>query len=266
MYLVRLTDIHPTPWQQEALMVSRRAGVVVGVLRRTSPLLGLMALLAFAAPASAEWFGDLYLGGAFTSTHDVDTNFPTTGGLVTTQDVTFDSSFAGGFRGGYWFPFALGPLNFGVGLDVSHFAPNVSRQTRTFCNSVCVSGEFDDFDLSVWVIGFDAMLRYPLMKSAQFPNGQLQPYVTLGPAIFRAHAEDSTNFEPSNQSDTDTSVGVKVGVGAAWQFTKNIAAFGEYRFTHFSPEFTFRDDVLGKATVSTDINTHYLLGGVSFRF
>ncbi len=247
-------------------MVSRRSGVVVAVLRRTSPLLVLTAVLTFAAPASAEWFGDLYLGGAFTTKHDVDKNFPTTGGLETTLDVTFDKSFAGGFRGGYWFPFALGPLNLGVGLDISHFAPNISTQTRTFCSRLCRSDEFDDFDLSVWVIGFDAMLRYPLMKSAAFPNGQLQPYVTLGPAIFHAHAEDSRNFEPSNQSDTDTSVGVKVGAGVAWQFTKNIAVFGEYRFTHFSPEFTFRDDVLGSATLSTDVNTHSLLVGVSFRF
>jgi opacity protein-like surface antigen len=247
-------------------MVNRCARVAVAVLRRTSPLLVLTAVLSFAAPASAEWFGDLYLGGAFTTKHDVDTNFPTIGGQVTTQDVSFDKSFVGGFRGGYWFPFALGPFNVGVGLDISHFAPDISRQTRTFCSRFCVSGEFDDLDLSVWVIGFDAMLRYPLMKSPQFPNGQLQPYVTVGPAIFRAHAEDSSNFEPSHQSDTDTSVGVKVGVGAAWQFTKNIAVFGEYRFTHFSPEFTFRDDVLGSANLSTDVNTHSLLAGVSFRF
>src|SRR5437867_2433055 len=128
------------------------------------------------------------------------------------------------------------------------------------------SDQFDDLDLAVWVIGFDAMLRYPLMKSPEFPNGRLQPYVTIGPAIFVAHAEDSRNFEPSNQSDTDASAGVKVGGGVAWQFTKNIAMFGEYRYTHFSPEFTFRDDVRGNAELSTDVNTHYLLVGVSFRF
>ncbi len=250
-------------------MVSRRTGVVVAGLGRTRLLLMLttiMACLVVAAPASAEWFGDLYVGGAFTEKHDVDTKFPTTGDQVTTLDVTFNNSFAGGIRGGYWFPFELGPLNFGVGLDISHFAPNVSRQTRTFCSRFCVSGEFDDFDLSVWVIGFDAMLRYPLLKSPQLPNGQLQPYLRVGPAIFVAHAEDSRNFEPSNQSDTDTSVGVKLGAGVAWLFTKNIAIFGEYRYTHFSPEFTFRDDVLGSAKLSTDVNTHYLLVGVSFRF
>ncbi len=250
-------------------MFSGRTGVVMAGLGQTKALLmltALLACLAVGAPVSAEWFGDLYLGGAFTSKHDVETNFPTTGDQVTTLDVTFDKSLAGGLRGGYWFPFALGPLNLGAGLDISHFRPNIGRQTRTFCRHFCVSDQFDDLDLAVWVIGFDAMLRYPLMKSPEFPNGQLQPYVTLGPAIFVVHAEDSRNFEPSNQSDTDASPGVKVGAGIAWQFTKNIAMFGEYRFTHFSPEFTFRDDVLGNAKLSTDVNTHYLLVGVSFRF
>jgi opacity protein-like surface antigen len=250
-------------------MFGRCVRVTLAGLGQTKalPLLAAtIACLVVAAPASAEWFADLYLGGAFTEKHDVDTNFPTTGGQVTTLDVSFNNSFAGGFRGGYWFPGLLGPLDLGVGLDISHFAPNVSRQTRTFCARFCVSSEFEDFDLSVWTIGFDAMLRYPLMKSSQFPNGRLQPYVTVGPAIFVAHAQDSQNFEPSNQSDSDTSVGVKVGAGVAWQFTKTVAMFGEYRYTHFSPEFTFRDDVLGSANLSTAINTHYLLMGVSFRF
>jgi opacity protein-like surface antigen len=243
--------------------------VTVAGLRRTKALPLLTAIfvcLVGAAPASAEWFADLYIGGAFIEKHDIDTKFPATGDQVTTLDVTFDNSFAGGIRGGYWLPFALGPLNFGVGLDISHFAPNVSQQTRTFCSRFCVSGEFDDFDLSVWTIGFDAMLRFPFLKSPQVPNGQLQPYLTIGPAIFVAHAEDSRNFEPSNQSDTDTSVGVKLGAGVAWLFTKNIAVFGEYRYTHFSPEFTFRDDVLSSANLSTDVNSHYVLVGVSFRF
>jgi opacity protein-like surface antigen len=241
----------------------------IGAIVWTKSLLMLTSALAYlviTTPASAEWFTDLYLGGAFTEKHDLDTNFPTTGGQVTTLDVTFNNSFTGGIRGGYWLPFDLGPLNFGVGLDISHFAPNVSRQTRTFCSRFCASGEFDDFDLSVWTIGFDAMLRFPLLKSPQFPNGQLQPYITVGPAIFVAHAEDSRNFEPSNQDDTDASVGVKVGAGVAWLFTKNIAVFGEYRYTHFSPEFTFRDDVLGNAKLSADVNTHYVLVGASFRF
>ncbi|PYN90686.1 MAG: hypothetical protein DMD87_00595 [Candidatus Rokuibacteriota bacterium] len=244
-------------------MFGRRTDIV-GWIKLLMMLTSVLPCLVVATPAAAEWFTDLYLGGAFTEKHDVDANSPS--GQITTLDVSFDNSFVGGIRGGYWFPFELGPLNFGAGMDISHFRPDVSRQTRTFCSRFCVTGTFDDLDLSVWTIGFDAMLRWPFLKSPQFPRGQLQPYITVGPAIFVAHAEDRTNFAPANQSDSDTSVGVKVGAGVAWQFTKTIAMFGEYRYTHFSPEFTFRDNALGSTDLSTSVNTHYLLMGVSFRF
>jgi hypothetical protein len=86
---------------------------VTGLRRSTAlPLLtATIACLVLATPAAAEWFTDLYLGGAFTEKHDVDTKFPTTSGQVTTLDVTFNNSFVGGIRGGYWFPFDLGLLN-----------------------------------------------------------------------------------------------------------------------------------------------------------
>ena len=237
--------------------------------KRLALFIGVLVVLAQApGPAFAEWFADLYAGSAFTQKHDVDTD--TLGLRVTFQDVTFDTSFAVGGRGGYWFesgPLRSFGLDIGLGLDVSYFTPDVSKQTLTACGfGFCASGQFADFDLSVTTIGLDVLLRYPLMKSQQFPKGQLQPYLAVGPALFIAHAKDSTNFLPTRQSDTDTSVGVKVGAGAAWQFLKNWAIFGEYRFTHFSPEFTF-DLVPGiKTTVSTDVNTHYLLAGVSFRY
>ena len=229
-------------------------------------LLSVLTCLAMAAPARAEWFADLYLGGAFTEKHDVDFNGQP--GRETTLGVSFDESFAGGIRGGYWFPLQLGPVNFGVGLDLSHFRPNIGRQTRSFCSSssFCVNGVFEDVDLSVWTVGIDAMFRFPLLKSAAFPNGQLQPYITVGPAVVVAHAEDSHNFEPSGQSNDDTSLGVKVGAGVAWHFTKVIAMFGEYRWTHFSPNFTFVDNTRGITDLTTTVNTHYVLVGVSFRF
>jgi opacity protein-like surface antigen len=223
----------------------------------------LACLVGAVTPAAAEWFTDLYLGGAFTEKHDVDTNLAAS---QTVLDVKFDNSFVGGIRGGYWFPFDLGPINFGVGLDVSHFRPDVSQQTRTICGGACTAAVLGDVDLAVWTVGFDAMFRFPLLKSAQFPHGQLQPYITVGPAIFVARAEDHGNFVPTHQDDSDTSVGVKVGAGVAWHFTKLIGIFGEYRYTHFSPEFTFSDNTLGSANLSTSINTHYLLVGASFRF
>jgi opacity protein-like surface antigen len=88
----------------------------------------------------------------------------------------------------------------------------------------------------------------------------------VGPALFIARGKDSTNFEPSHRSDTDVSLGVKVGGGVAWQFHKHFALFGEYRFTHFSPEFTLNDGTAGQTTLKTDVNTHHVLVGASYRF
>src|SRR5215510_2355683 len=172
-------------------------------MRWTRSLLMLtstLVCLAAATPASAEWFADLYLGGAFTEKHDVEANSQLS--RVTTLDVSFDKSFTGGVRGGYWFPFELGPINFGVGMDLSHFRPDIGRQTRTFCSSFCTSGVFDDMDLSVWTIGFDAMFRFPLLKSAQFPMGQLQPYITVGPAIFCRMPTTTTTSRPRTSPTT----------------------------------------------------------------
>lgn len=234
-------------------------------LRISMALLALIVAIAgltCATPASAEWFVDLYLGGAFTEKHDVDTRFP---GLVSAQDISFNNSFTGGLRGGYWLPFDVGPVNFGLGADFTHFAPNIGQQITTFCGAFCATGTFQDIDLSVFVIGFDALVRFPLLKSPEFQHGQLQPYFRVGPAIFVAHASDSNNFSPANQGDSDTSIGVKLGTGVAWMFTKNIGIFGEYRYMHFSPEFTFQNGA-GSADVSTSINTHSVLVGATFRF
>jgi opacity protein-like surface antigen len=220
------------------------------------------------APASAEWFFDLYIGGAFTSNHDLKTDSPEIGLETALAEVGFDSSVTGGIRGGYWF----NSLSFlGLGLDFSYFAPNISTQTRTVTaclSGVCGSGpvQFKDFDIGVSVIGLDILLRYPLLKSSAIPNGRLQPYLTVGPAFFFANTKDSTNFDPPRQTDRDISVGVKAGAGLAWQFHEHFAVFGEYRFTHFSPEFTVFDSFAGETTLSTDVNTHHLLIGASFRF
>lgn len=235
---------------------------------------GLLVLpLLVAPPSSAEWFADIYGGAAFTQNHDVDIHSGSFGGVRTlVKDVAFDTADFVGGRTGYWFRsfdfLHLGvELQPGIGLDVSHvFGPDISRQSRTICADVCTAGSLDKVKIGITTIGVDAMLRYPLLRSDKFPSGQLQPYLTAGPAVFIAHATDTTNFLPTNQSDTDTRVGMKIGVGVGWQFHKNVAAFAEYRFTHLDPKFHFTDTILGGTDFSSSFNTHAILGGVSFRF
>jgi len=247
----------------------------MGAKRLLVTVVLLVASSVGAVPASAEWFGDLYLGGAFTQNDDLTAKGSVNGTPfeLTARDLRFDSSVTGGGRFGYWFE-ALPWL--GLGLDIAYFAPNASSQnvdTNVKLGGVSTNVgavAFDKVKVDVTDVSFDLMLRWPgLVASPQFPKGRLQPYLTVGPAIFLATAKDSTNFgPPNNQSSHDTSVGVKAGFGTTWMLTPHIGIIGEYRFTHFSPKFEFDTDVPGfsKTKVETDVNTHHVLVGVTFRF
>lgn len=215
--------------------------------------------------ASAEWFADLYVGPAFTQSKDVNLKF--LGNKFTGEDVDFDTSGSFGGRLGHWFE-VLPYLGFAI--DVSHFRPDIGAQFVTVCSSFsCFIDPNLHFDLAVTAVSFDAMVRWPLLRSNEYPKGRLQPYLTVGPAIFIARGKDLfTTGGPVTKSDTDTSVGPKVGAGLAWQFYRNVAFFGEYRFTHFNPDLSARDVffVNFKDEVKTQVNTHHLVLGVSVRF
>ena len=228
------------------------------------------------APASAEWFGDLYLGGAFTQNSEPSASTRVAGAptTITTKDRHHDDSISFGGRFGYWIeslPYV------GVGLDASHFNADVSPQTRTSVFSPDPFGlsgpqPGKKIDIGITVISLDLMLRWPLMTSPAFPKGQLQPYVAAGPAVFIVNVKDFRNAGPGVQSASDASVGVKVAGGLTWLFTNRIGVFTEYRFTHFSPEteFTKSVDPVTQAPTSVigrnDLSTHQVLAGVTFRY
>ena len=224
---------------------------------------------AFVPRVSAEWFADLYGGAAGTPRSDVTLiiRLPGLSADHTLHSVKWDTSASFGGRGGYWFE-ALPWL--GIGLDVFHFGSNISTQTVPITVvGMNTAAQLQAIDFSITAIAFDVVrLRWPLLTSAEFPKGQLQPYFTVGPALFITQAKDTNNFTPGNQSVTDTSPGVKVGTGVAWQFSTHVAIFGEYRFTHFSPQPTFfnASPIPIQVPLQTDLNSHHLIAGISFRF
>ncbi|HEY7363155.1 MAG TPA: hypothetical protein VIE37_03530 [Methylomirabilota bacterium] len=241
----------------------RRRGLLIVAI-----VLALLLSLA-PGPASAEVVFDLYFGGAFTAWDDLSARFDQTFQIL--EDVGYDDSIIGGGRIAYWFDRPIvDRLTFGIGLDVFHFTPDIDFQTvdgaQTF-GGLTLAGEFAVFpiDISVVAVGLDLMVRWPLMPSRDFPRGRLQPYLTAGPAVFFSEIEDTDNFSPGNQSDKDTTVGFKIGTGMVWYLVPNLAVFGEWRFTYFSPEWNVTDNgVSGK--LETDISTFYLLVGLSLRF
>ncbi len=73
------------------------------------------------------------------------------------------------------------------------------------------------------------------------------------------------NFR-NHDADTDFSFGYKLAGGVAVQIVRNLSLFGEYRFTHVSPEVELRDASNRKTTLRADLDTHSALFGLSARW
>ena len=147
---------------------------------------GLACFLFLAPPGvNAEVFIDLYAGHAKTDTGKADIA-GNVGGLAASGDVAYDSSFTVGGRVGGW----IGKY-FGMGLDVFHFDTDLKNTS------------IEQRNLG---LAFDLMARLPLLANEGMPHGRLQPYVTVGPAIFV-----SDQKSPGFTDGQSASVGFKGG-------------------------------------------------------
>jgi opacity protein-like surface antigen len=232
-----------------------------------------LAVLAWlgagARPASAEWFADLYAGWSSTQSHDLKLDDRGIGRGIY-EDVEFDKSLSWGGRAGRYFD-ALPFL--GVGLDFFRFYPYIGPQSvqlrGCFFPGGCGTGRggTGSFEVETTAVSLDLMLRLPLFKSAEAPQGVVQPYVAVGPPVFITTITPRyTRSFRNHDSDTDYSVGLKAAAGVAVQVYQNLALFGEYRFTHVSPDVELRDASLGSATLRTELDTHSALLGISARW
>lgn len=220
-------------------------------------------------PASAEWFADLYAGTSFTQKSDLKLNDQGIG-PGTYEDVEFDRSLAWGGRAGRYFdsvPFL------GVGIDFFRFSPYLGPQSvqlrGCFYPGGCGSGRggTGSFDVETTALSVDLMLRLPLLKTADAPQGRVQPYLVAGPPVFMTTITPRhTRSFRNHDSDTDFSFGYKLAGGVAVQVYRNLALFGEYRFTHVSPEVELRDASNGRTTLRADLDTHSALFGISARW
>jgi opacity protein-like surface antigen len=268
----------------------REGGVGMRYTKRIVQMLVTSALLSTTgAPASAEWYFDVYGGGGFIENNDVtlrkkfsianELGSATLRLRATLRDVEASDFGTVGARFGYWLESV--PYT-GIGLDAFMVDLDTPRQTVKADANATLDVEVDDktfhldqgislpvriprftFPTTAVASAVDFMFRYPFLIDAESPKGRLQPYFNISPALF------FTDAAP------DVELGVKVGTGVAWQFHKYVALFVEYRFTHFSPEVergSFRITQSGVSVkirnpkVETDLNTHYILAGLSLRF
>lgn len=239
----------------------------------TKPWMLALAVVAWVGlggrPAAAEWFADLYAGSSFTQSHDLKLDDRGIGRGVF-EDVEFDRALSWGGRAGRYFdslPFL------GLGVDFFRFYPYIGPQSvqlrGCFFPGGCGTGRGGpgSLDVETTAVSMDLMLRLPLLKSDDAPQGRVQPYVAVGPPLFiTTITPRNTRSFRNHDSDTDYSFGFKAAAGVAVQVYKNLALFGEYRFTHVAPDVELRDASLNRATLRTDLDTHSALFGISARW
>ena len=201
----------------------------------------------------AEFFTDIYLGAAITDGSEVkvESYFPSESA---SEKTSCDSSFAFGGRLGYWpdlFPYL------GFAWDLSYF-----------------QADSEKVDFSIVPLSLLFMFRLPLLTSAEYPHGKIQPYLGGGPSVI--YYDMTVDFRPAvseRVSDWGFENGWDFRAGLLWQFHRNFGIFGEYRYTHY--KINYKDEteewILGleprtRLKVDTTLDTHHFLTGISFRF
>jgi opacity protein-like surface antigen len=222
------------------------------------------------APASAEWFADVYVGQSFTDKSDVTVHGAA--GQTVFRDVDFDRSLTTGGRFGRYFD-ALPFL--GLAVDVSSFSSPIGTQTTRVDGCVpsggCAGGQSNPkrIDIDSYAISLDVMLRLPLIKTNAAPYGALQPYVAAGvPFVITTVTPRTTAMFRNHEDDTDYSFGYKVAGGLAFHVVRNLMLFGEYRFTHVQVSVDELRNADGgrHGRFRTDLDTHSALVGLSARW
>jgi hypothetical protein len=113
------------------------------------------------------------------------------------------------------------------------------------------------------------LMRIRLLKSGNVPDGQLQPYLGIGPGIFLT--SQKANFRRDIDSKIDTghmAMGVDLRAGMRWQLSSKLGVFGEYRMTHYKTDTS--DNNKAASVISEhgkgSLTTNHIMGGLTFTF
>jgi outer membrane immunogenic protein len=196
---------------------------------------------AVTLPLAFDWTG-FYVGAQIGyAWGNSDTDF--TGGFTTSS--TDPDGVVGGVHIGYNAQFN----QIVVGLEGDIEASSMSGDE----SSGGAFGSTSSVDVN-WQGSVRARLGYAM--------DNVLPYITGGVAFADVDVDSAiTGFSSSSYSDTLT--GWTVGAGVEYAFTQNITGRVEYRYTDFGDT---NGEVDGGETASTDLKTHAVRVGISYKF
>jgi hypothetical protein len=265
-----------------------------------------VALVALAAPASAEMYVEGYLGG--TAAANMGQNFvvhesnptptPPTTTITSTVPGDFhlnypgntDPSVIGGLKVGTWFVrdgfagwsgYPDWCKYFGFYTDISYqkleFPGQRLSGTNIFNNGApanLVAGTFSSQGM-VTTLAFMLAGRYGFYPDAEVPFGRLQPYVAVGPAVLFTSLDPSVQangLSISKASYTDATIALAVESGIRYMALKNVSIDLSFKYRYAQPNFDFtgRTNDANGAPASFKLNPTYNLFsgelGVAYHF
>ena len=200
--------------------------------------------------AAAETFCDVYFG---TSLINADESYIKLNGTTLYAESESKAYAVFGFRYGTWLDNI--PC-LGVALDLS-------------LNGAIMGNDLKPFG-RIWSGSTLAMMRLPLMKGKEFPYGQLQPYLAVGPGFFLTTITKVVG--PPEVSDFDwfcdesSDLGLDVRTGMSWGLSETkMRLFVEYRYSQFEADFE-RSIPDGTLSFKPTLRMHYLLLGLGVTF
>ncbi len=190
------------------------------------------------------------------------TDFSPAGSMT---DRQLSRSILLGGKVGYYFPQARW---FGIETEFFYTTPNIKQQnTRVTVPPGAILRDFgpvvggttegvltgDNFRVMTWV---------PVNLMFRYHKTRLQPYIGAGPGVFFARVKTTTTgFEGTQNS---TRIGLNVKAGLEYFITRNLSAFGEWRYNRTS--FSFDPNSNGGFGFDASYRVHFISTGLNFHF
>jgi opacity protein-like surface antigen len=206
-------------------------------------------LLSLAASVSAEVYVAGQVGGAFPF------DLKNVEGTGTIEGVEFGNldlanSLVYGAKLGYFFEDKDWRW---IGVEVELFTlnPHVKQQQITATSGTATATALTN--------GAHVRTIIPAVNLiARYPRGRIQPYAGVGLAFVNANVSDETF------STSDSSPGLNLLAGVRVFMTKELALFGEFKYTYTS--FQFDDAGLVGSGIKGVYSVPAFVGGVSWHF
>ena len=213
-------------------------------------ILSLSILIFNIQLAAAEVFVDLHAGLSLSADENLTALAPT-GKRI--KRVDLGNSFTIGYRLGYWFK---GFRWAGLAVEGSHFKHDIQKDG------------FDYGHMRITPISGMLMFRLPLLKTSNYPTGELLLYGGIGPGIFLSSIKvDYSLFSGYGKySERSVDIGLDMRAGITKMIKENISLFCEYRYTDFNPDFKDDDNGGNSVKIETEVNTHHVLIGFSYHY